>query len=383
MASPPRRYDRPWLWTAVALVLGVFACHGGAVEATTGASAGDTLSIRFLDVGQGDGVLIQLPNGKTVMVDGGTPNGDADEQLRLLGVERIDLLIASHADYDHAGVHESILAEFDVVTYVTNGKAHTSKSYGRITALAAEQVAAGELRVMNASDLKPGQDIGSGGVGLLLMPPPAIPDAVQNIQSIGLVVTYGDFKALMTGDSEKPQTDAWLMRDRYRKLVSDVDVYKSAHHGARNGDGDNNPWLNRVSPDVVVICVGRNSYGHPAEDTLAAYQEQGARVLRTDLDGGIRVWVAPDGRYEVEPGERLRPPPSLSPQELARASVGSVGDVPQGEICPEDRPIKGNQGSSGWIYHQPGQSYYDVTNPEACFATTEEAETAGYRAAKK
>lgn len=383
MPKTLRRVPRAWLWAVVAMTLGVFAARAAAGEPTTGATPDGTLTIRFLDVGQGDGVLLQLPDGKTVLVDGGAPHGDADQQLRQLGVERIDLLLASHADYDHAGIHETILAEFDVVTYVTNGKSHTSQSYGRITRLAASQVAAGELRVLSAADFRPGQDIGSGGVGLLLMPPPAIPDAVQNIQSIGLVVTYGEFKALMTGDSEKPETDAWLMRDRYRKLIADVDVYKSIHHGARNGDAGNDAWLGRVAPDVVVICVGRNSYGHPADETVAAYQELGARVLRTDLDGGVRVWVTPDGRYQVEPGERLRPPPSLSPEELARATVGSGGDQPQGGACPADRPIKGNQGSSGWIYHQPGQAYYEATHPEACFVTAEEAEAAGYRAAKR
>ncbi len=383
MVSSPSLLLRIGPWAALAFAVGLLSWTAAAVEATTGASQAGHLTIRFLDVGQGDGVLIQLPDGKTVLVDGGAPHGDADDQLRQLGVTRIDLLIASHADYDHAGIHEAILADFDVVTYVTNGKAHTSQSYGRITALAAAQVAAGELRVMRASDFKPGQDVGSGEVGLLLMPPPPIPDANQNIQSIGLVVTYGEFKALMTGDSEKPETEAWLTRDRYRKLIADTDVYKSIHHGARNGDANNNAWLGRVDPDVVVICVGRNSYGHPTDETLAAYEDKGARVLRTDQDGGIRIWVRPDGSYDVEPGERLRPPPSLSPEELARANVGSGGDRPQGGACPDDRPIKGNQGSSGWIYHRPGQSYYDATNPEACFGTAAEAEAAGYRAAKR
>lgn len=170
---------RRWLAPLVALLLlvpaGAAAAPGDTVEATTGASPEGTLIVRFLDVGQGDAVLLQLPDGKTVLVDGGAPKGRADEQLRRLGIERIDLLIASHADYDHAGVHESILADFDVVTYITNGRGHTSKSHQRITALASQQVATGELVLYRASDFKMGQDIGSGGVELRLMPPPSWP----------------------------------------------------------------------------------------------------------------------------------------------------------------------------------------------------------------
>ena len=134
---------------------------------------------------------------------------------------------------------------------------------------------------------------------------------------------------------------------------------------------------------MVVVTVGRNSYGHPTDEALAAYDGQGAQVLRTDQDGGVVVWIGPDGNYGVEAGERLRPTPTLSPEELARSGVGSGGDRPQGAACPEDRPIKGNQGQRAWIYHRPGQEYYEATTPEACFINAEEAEAAGYRASKR
>ncbi len=378
----PSRVACQALALALVLCAAPRAMASGDADSTDGAAA-DTLTIHFLDVGQGDGILLQLPSGKNVLIDGGAPHGKAEVQLKELGVERIDLMIASHADYDHAGVHETILAEFDVVNYLTNGKAHTSQSYARITALAAQQVESGDLTVFRASDFKPGQNLGSGGVGLRLMPPPVVAHPDQNTQSIGLVVTFGEFKALMTGDSEKSETDAWLMRGRYRRLISDVDVYKSIHHGARNGDAGNEAWLGKVAPEVVVICVGKNSYGHPADATIEAYEGAGARVLRTDVDGGVRVRVAADGSYEVEAGQRLRPPPELSPDEQSRAAVGSTGTPPMGEACPAERPIKGNQGSNGWIFHSPGQAYYEATRPEACFSTAEEAEAAGYRASKR
>ena len=73
------------------------------------------------------------------------------------------------------------------------------------------------------------------------------------------------------------------------------------------------------------------------------------------------------------------------PHAVMNVASGKIsgGDRPQGAACPEDRPIKGNQGQRAWIYHRPGQEYYGATTPEACFANAEEAEAAGYRASKK
>lgn len=350
----------------------------------------DDLVIRFLDVGQGDGVLITMPNGKVVLVDGGTPHADADDRLRELGVDHIDRLLASHADYDHAGVHEDILRDFPVTTYLTNGLAHTSKSYSRITALAAGLVERGDLKVYRASSFEAGQDIGSGGVGLHLMPPPVGMGGDQNDNSIGLIVTYGEFEAVMTGDSGGSETGGWMLVPAYRDLLDDVEVYKSAHHGASSGDPENPRWVTRMDPEVVVISVGAdNRYGHPTADALALYSRSGATVCRTDRNGEVVVTVEEDGSYEVEVERNVGTAATVLVAEPepdgGEGGEGGGGPVPPvtERDCPASHPIKGNQGSNGWIYHVPGRGSYAATKPEACFATAADAAAAGYRAPKK
>jgi competence protein ComEC len=354
------------------------------------------LVIRFLDVGQGDGILLTLPDGKVVLVDGGMPDAAADDRLRELGVEHIDLLLASHADYDHAGIHEDILQDFEVTTYLTNGLAHTSQSYARITRLAAQLVEQGKLKVYNAASFKPGQDIGSGGVGLHLMPPPPGMSGNQNDNSIGLIVTYGDFQAVMTGDSGGEETEAWMLFQAYRDLLDDVELYKAAHHGASTGDPENRRWVTKMDPEVVVISVGAdNRYGHPTAEALSLYDKVEATVYRTDLHGEVTVTVEEDGSYEVGLERRVRVRSLVVPRTPAAAGedagdgVGGAGDSPEGNgpaapvtdhDCPTTHPIKGNQGRNGWIYHVPGRASYAATKPEACFASEAAAVAAGYRA---
>ncbi len=392
------RYLAPWA-VATALV--------ALVPASPARTAGDPtpvepttpgeLVIHFLDVGQGDGILLRLPDGKQVLIDGGKPEERADDQLRELGVRHLDLLLATHADYDHAGIHEDVLREFGVDTYITNGLAHTTQVYRRTTELAAAAVEQGELQAFSASDFEPGQDIGSGGVELHLMPPPPGAGMEQNDNSVGLVVVYGAFKAVLTGDSGPRETEAWLFTGAYDELLADADVYKAAHHGSKNGDVGNYSWLSRLDPDVVVICVGHNSYGHPTAEAMSAYRDVGARSYRTDEDGGVTILVREGGSYTVvAEGHALAVAGRLRPTTAEGGEGGEgalhfrgdgsthLGVAPAATFdCPDTHPFKGNRGSRGWIYHAPDSSWYARTKPEECFASPEDAQESGYRAPRR
>jgi beta-lactamase superfamily II metal-dependent hydrolase len=377
----------------LALALPARTAPPDAGSSPDGLPEGEELVVRFLDVGQGDGILLTLPDGKHVMVDGGKPEHHADDQLRALGVSRIDLLLASHADYDHAGVHEDFLREFTVGTYITNGLAHPPDFHRRTTEQAAELVAAGELQMFTAADFERGQDIGSGDVGLHLMPPPPGAGMGQNENSVGLVVTYGEFKLVMTGDSEPRETEAWLFTRDYHDLLADADIYKAAHHGSRNGDAGNYNWVSRISPNVVVICVGSNPWGHPTAEAMGVYRDVGARIYRTDDDGRVSVLARRDGSFTVVAegralavAGRLQPAPTSALAGDAMLHFRSGGGTALGVApadnfgCPETHPIKGNRGTRGWIYHPPDGQWYGRTKPEECFATAEDAEVSGYRA---
>ena len=255
------------------------------------AHASDTvLRITFLDVGQGDAVLLQAPEGQTALVDAGP--GNVVPLLRGLGVERIDLLVATHPHADHIGGMAGVIESLPVRFYMDNGDPHTTQTYGRLLA---------------ALDARPGItyleatprtiSLGSASIEVL----PLLPRGTTglNDRSVALVVRFGDFKAFLGGDSEVRQLSHLVGQ----RAVPDVALLKAAHHGSDNGF--TREFLRAAAPEVVVISVGRNSHGHPRPEALAAYASAGAAVLRTDLHGHVEIRGYGDGRYDVVPAQQI------------------------------------------------------------------------------
>ena len=250
------------------------------------------LTIRYLDVGQGDSILITAPTGQTMLVDGGRSESRMRELLRQYQVTRIDAVVASHWDADHI---TGLISAFGVATkpriFVNNGIAATTQTAARLVNVVGQAgaqgiVAQGQDRVINLGEVK-----------VTVMAPPAgmKPDE-QNTNSVGLLVSYGGFRALMTGDSETEETTGWLKKYPASQL-GPIDVYKSIHHGAANGD--NARWLAAVRPTNVVVGVGPNNYGHPTASALNLYRSVGAQVYRTDQQGTVTVTVRPGGAYTI------------------------------------------------------------------------------------
>ncbi|HYT82192.1 MAG TPA: ComEC/Rec2 family competence protein [Gemmatimonadales bacterium] len=248
-----------------------------------GPLTGQQLELRFVDVGQGDAVIIRQ-GGKTALVDAGS-SGEITLQLRGLGLDTIDLAVASHNHADHIGGMATVLTQFVVRYYLDNGVPHTTATYQRtIQAVAAS----------GAQYLRPtARTIGLGSASLRVIPPP--PGAGdQNNGSVGLLVEFGDFRTLLTGDSELPELEYWLRYDS----VPRVQVVKVAHHGSWNGTSP--AWVERTRPAVAVISVGaRNAYGHPSAQAVSQWEAAGARVYRTDRDGSVVVFANRDGTFVV------------------------------------------------------------------------------------
>jgi hypothetical protein len=111
---------------------------------------------------------------------------------------------------------------------------------------------------------------------------------------VGLVVEYGRFRALLTGDSEVYELHYWLTHNE----VPRVQVVKVAHHGSSNGT--TTEWVQATRPDVAVISVGAvNSYGHPSPSVIGQWQSVGARIRRTDVEGTIVILADSDGTFNV------------------------------------------------------------------------------------
>jgi len=259
-----------------------------------------TLSILFLDVGQGDAVLIVTPEHKRILIDAGPGMTSARREL-WEGPDTIDLVIASHNHDDHIGGMAWVFDRFVVRAYMDNGVPHPTATYQR-TMRAVEAESTQYLRAEQRT-------ITVGSVMLRILPPLLV-DGTQNDNSVGVLLEFGKFRALFTGDAEQRQLSRWLRDQR----IPRVQVLKAAHHGARNGF---TPLLAQVAkPGAVFVSVAaRNGYGHPAPSVLRAWERAGARIYRTDRDSTIIVRGKFDGSYEVFPtANRVRSVPMKAPE---------------------------------------------------------------------
>lgn len=278
------------------LTVSLAACAGGGLlgggeeggeTAATEQPAGQ-LTVRFLDVGQGDAILVRSPEGKTMLYDGGRSAERMREHLETYGVDKLDLMVASHADADHIAGLVPAAEKAKPRLFINNGIAGTTQTWGRLVA-ALEEVGTPFQKANK-------QVINLGSVKVRVIAPPPGMGEGQNENSVGVRIEFGDFRALLTGDSEKPETEAWLAAGR-PEIQGPFQLYKSIHHGAANGDHP--AWLAAVRPENVVIGVGENNYGHPTASTLDLYRENGVRVYRTDRQGTVTFTAGADGTYTV------------------------------------------------------------------------------------
>lgn len=245
------------------------------------------VQITVLDVGQGLSILVQAPSGQTLLYDAGPASGDVAAQLRSLGIERIDLVVASHNHDDHIGGLVDVFAQFPVNFYIDNAFEHTTRTYERVWEAFLEtgaQLLEPNMRTINLGDVR-----------LTVVPPMGDQSLDQNNNIVGIRLDYGAFSAFFPGDAEEAQWRAWL-RD-FPDVLSPVTLHQASHHGSKQGDIPQT--IGALRPEIVVIGVGLdNSYKHPHEEALLMYS--GLPVYRTDLHGRIVITGKQDGSYTVE-----------------------------------------------------------------------------------
>jgi competence protein ComEC len=250
-----------------------------------------SLWLTHWDVGQADATLIITPNGRRILIDAGAAGGAVARRLRRARIDTLDLVVASHNHADHIGGMAEVFASVVVLNYMDNGVPHTTPTYARTQAAMRRERG---LRYLDATD----RVVTVDSVALRVIPPPR-QDSSQNNNSVGIVVEYGSFRALYTGDSEHEQL-AHALRG---KQVPKVTLVKAGHHGAANGASV--AWIKATSPKVVVISVGaRTSYGHPSALLTQRWQAAGARVYRTDRDGTVEVTASRSGEFNVRTSAR-------------------------------------------------------------------------------
>lgn len=249
------------------------------------------LLLTFLDVGEGDSLLIRTPEGHAILIDGGgAPAGsnfDIGERVLLpalgeLGVRRLSAVVITHPHGDHYGGLFAVGRRIPVGE-VWVGPGTGDQGYQDLLRLFAER----RIPIRKATAGKE-LVLGKGVRCTVLFPPPHHPEDNPNNQSLVLRVTYGKTSFLLTGDLET-EGENFLLRDR---PLLRADVLKIGHHGSATSTGW--PFLRAVSPKIAILSVGRNNFGHPSAEVLARLKEQGVVLLRTDEKGAITLHS--DGR---------------------------------------------------------------------------------------
>lgn len=245
----------------------------------------DGLLVYFLDVGQGDAILLRGPDGRNVLVDAGEPKTVTAVALRLLRVQQLDLVVISHYHHDHIGGLPEVFNAVRVGAVLENGLPATTQSFNR-TLTAIETAGS---RVLTASE----RTITVGELAIQVLPPLPRPQS-QNLASIGVIARYGAFQLLLTGDAETETVNWWTTR----RVIPAVTVVKAGHHGSRNAT--TRALVDATRPDMVVISAGaENSYGHPHPEALALWGSRSRLIMRTDLEGTIAMRGCRDGSFRV------------------------------------------------------------------------------------
>lgn len=286
---------RLFLILLLPVLIGIFAIH-----------LPDGLSVTFLDVGQGDGIVLQLPKGGCAVIDGGSSTVKEVGAKRILpylkcsGIRKVDNLFITHMDQDHInGLTEILTAIRDGTTTLKIGTvalpylATHGESYVTTVKLAKE---AG-VRILYLSE---GDEITLDGVHITVMNPdpenedPVEPD--ENAQCLVLSVSYQNFDALFTGDvsAEGEENILRQIKDKDKHY----EVLKVAHHGSRFSTSEE--FISQVRPSVSVISVGKgNFYGHPHAALLARLRKSGCDIFKTQ-DGGAVTIHTKGGGFTVE-----------------------------------------------------------------------------------
>ena len=282
------RYRRPTALAAIASVALTLAVAAWATRPQPSWEPPTGLRVTFLDVGQGDSALIEVPGG-AVLVDEGPPEADVAGQLRRLGLRSLTAIVLTHPQRDHIGGAAAVLDRLAVGAVGDPGIEAPSADHD--AAVAAARGRSVPIVVVHAGEVF---RIGKLRLRILWPDDPGLPSEDPNQHAVVALASFGSTDVLLTADAESDVTSRLPLRP--------IEVLKVAHHGSED---PGLPDLLRVlRPEIAVISVGANNdYDHPRPETLAALAAQpGLRTLRTDENG--RVVVESDGRTLTVRSER-------------------------------------------------------------------------------
>ena len=317
------------IWLSAVLVLVLVLCTAFSTADSwvyrvgtpnTGTRNEGEMRIHFIDVGQGDATLVELPDGKNMLIDGGNGTSSSNTALlryfHALDIDTIDYLFLTHADIDHYGGLTTVLEKKTVLrAFLPLSMETPSTSYEKFFAtLMQEECPYFYACPPNNEHPEMKLSVTDGAYPytlVVLYPYIQTVDSGEKVQSddnASSVVIWLDYQGtsvLLTGDSPS-ETETLLMRDsrlslheRYGVDITSTEILKTAHHGSHLSSSAE--FLEYIDVKTAVISCGENNaYHHPSSETLARLQTVGAQTYRTDTDGSVIITALSTGSYSVQ-----------------------------------------------------------------------------------
>lgn len=241
------------------------------------------VEVNFLNVGQGDSALIEMPGSNQIIIDGGPSRDIAEKVAKEISIfdRKIELVILTHPDKDHITGLFEVFDAFEVERVLMPnvlGEKRDKQLYVDFKKITKEEGS----EVIFA---KQGQKISFPGnvEFLVLSPKEKLQSSEVNDFSVVGKLTFGKTDFLFTGDISDKVEKSLLGQG----VVEGSDVLKVSHHGSKAASS--NVFLKEVRPEIAIISVGKNSYGHPTQETLKRLENQNIETIRTDQKGDIKI----------------------------------------------------------------------------------------------
>lgn len=270
-------------WLAVVIL--VLAVGGAFFTLNSPEQSNDLVSVHVLDIGQGDAILVELPDEQRWLIDGGPDDSVVAALQRVLpfGERRLTGIMLTHPHNDHVAGLNDVLRQFSVEYVVMAGSVHTSPSYINFL----ETVKNIGIEVIAIEEPIMWQDEKERWRWEFLYPQGgAVSDTNLNNQSIVSRLVVGEQQFLLTGDAEV-EVEQLLVG---QGVDLSATVLKVGHHGSDTSTSES--FLNAVNPEHAVISLGEgNSFGHPHQSVLERLSEKAVNILRTDEQGTVSFYT--------------------------------------------------------------------------------------------
>jgi len=272
------------------------------------------LTAHFINVGQGDSIFVQTPNGMNLLIDGG-PRSAGEvivSYLKKAGITSIDIVISTHPHEDHIGGLVRVLQEFEVKEIIDPGITYSSGVFKDYQTLI-------KNKNIPLTIGRSGMERNLGDELTLSILHPTLPSSSKpNDASIVSLLTYDEVSFVFPGDAEKASEDQILKQNILKQNTTSLKctILKVGHHASVTSSSQ--AFLNTVKPEAGVIMLSaNNTHGHPHKEIIERLTEAGVKIYRSDLHGHIVITT--DGKtYEIKTEIEPTPPPP------SKIYVGSI-----------------------------------------------------------